>query len=167
MSRRVRKSLVALCAGLPVVFSVAAQPPLPLPTDDTLSAEPEPIRRWLNEVRAQRWMQRERRCAVKEAIHARRRWTDPWGAARQEFREQETQRRHDTFLEHINRDRETFHNQVPWGFQPDPWQPLPFFPAASLQSPADGIAQPSGEAAPQTPTYPLPGWDNRWYYRGF
>lgn len=168
MSRQVNRPLVALCAGLLVVFSVAAQPPLPLPTDDTYFAEPEPVRRWLDEVRAQRQMRRERRRAVQEAIQARRRWTDPWGAARQEFREQETQRRHDAFLEHIDRDRAAFRNQVPWGFPPDPRPGAPSpAPAPSLGSSAEVTAETSGQAASRTPAYPLPGWDNHWYYRGF
>jgi len=168
MSRRVRISIVALCAGLLVVFSVAAQPPLPPSTDGTHPAEPGPVRPWLDEVRAQRQMRWERRRAAKEARHARRRWIDPWGTAQQELREQETQRCHDAFLEHINRDREAFRNQVPWGFPQDPRPGQnPTSPAASLRAPADDATEASGQAAPRTSAYPLPGWDNRWYYRGF
>jgi len=140
-----------------MAFPVAAQPPLPFPADGMPLAEPEPVRRWLDEVRAQRQIRQERRRAAQET----RRRIDPWGAARQEIREREVQRRHDAFLEHIERDRETFRNQGPWqegtaGISATPSQPL-----------TNTAAGGSGQASPRALTYPLPGWDNRWYYRGF
>jgi len=110
MSRRSTRPIVVLCVGLLMTFPAAAQPPLPFPADSAPPAEPEPVRRWLDEVRAQRQIRQERRRAAQEA----RRRIDPWGAARQEIREREVQRRHDAFLEHIERDRETFRNQGPW-----------------------------------------------------
>ncbi|WP_141699075.1 hypothetical protein [Candidatus Thiosymbion oneisti] len=165
MSRRSTRPITVLCIGLLAVFPLAAQTPLPPPTESTPSAEPQPVRRWLDEVRAQRQkIRQERRRAAREA----RRRIDPWGAARQEIREQETQRRHDTFLEHIERDRETFRNQVPWQLRQSPWQEeTSGFSAPPLPSPADAATGASGQASPQTLTYPLPGWDNPWYYRGW
>ncbi len=165
MSPRLTRPIVALCVGLFTAFPVAAQPPLPLPIDSIPAAEPEPIRRWLDEVRAQRQIRQERRRVAKEARDARRRWIDPWGAARQELREQETQRRHDAFLEHIKRDREAFRNQVPWRFRQSPWQEETSGPpTTSPQSPTEETTRASGQTASP---YPLPGWNNRWYYRGF
>ena len=162
MSRRSTRPIAVLFIGLLVVFPVAAQTPPPSPTDGAPAAEPEPVRRWLDEVRAQRQVRQERRRTAREA----KRRIDPWGAARQEVREQEAQRRHDAFLEHIARDREAFRNQAPWQLRQGPWQEeTSRFSATSSQSPADAGA--SGQAPSQALTYPLPGWDNRWYYRGF
>jgi len=161
MSRRSTRPTVVLCVGLLMAFPIAAQTPLPPLTDGTPSAEPEPVRRWLDEVRAQRQIRQKRRRAAQEA----RRRIDPWGAARQEIREREAQRRHDAFLEHIARDRETFRNQVPWQLRQGPWQEgTSGFSATQSQPPTDAAAGAPGQAPP---AYPLPGWDNRWYYRGF
>lgn len=164
MSRRSTRLLAILCIGLFAVSPLTAQTPLPPPTDGMPAAEPEPVRRWLDEVRAQRQIRQERRRAAQEV----RRRIDPWGAARQERQEQETQRRHDAFLEHIERDREAFRNQGPWQLRQGPWQEeASGFSAPPSQPPADAAAGASGQTPPRTPTYPLPGWDNRWYYRGF
>jgi len=169
MSRRFRTPIAALVAGLLTIFGVAAQESsLPPPGTDTYPTEPEPVRQWLDEVRAQRLMREERRRAAKEAIDARRRWINPWHAAQQERREQETQRRRDAFMEYIERDRETFSNLVPWGFRQSPWQDeISEPPAGLLLSPGMDATEVAGEAEPSASPYPLPGWNNRWYYRGF
>lgn len=164
MSRRSTRPIAVLCIGLLTAVPIAAQTPLLLPTDGRPAAEPEPVRRWLDEVRAQRQkIRQERRRAAQET----RRRIDPWGVARQERREQETQRRHDAFLEHIERDREAFRNQGPWQLRQGPRQEeAAGFSAPPSRPPADAAAGVSGQAPPRLPTYPLPGWDNRWYYRG-
>jgi len=168
MSPQLTRPIAALGIGLLMAFSVAAQSPLSLPTDGVPSAEPEPLRRWLDEVRAQRQIRQERHRVAKETRDVHRRWIDPWGAARQEIREQETQRRHDAFLEHIERDREAFRNQGPWRFLQDPWQEETSGPPGTPpRSPAEDTPGISGQTAPSTSFYPLPGWDNRWYYQGF
>lgn len=132
------------------------------------AAEPEPVRQWLDEVRAQRQAREERRRADKEVRDARRRWIDPWGAAQQEAREQETRRRRNAFFEHIERDREALRNQVPWGFPRDPWQEEATGSQAEtpLSTPADATGV-SRQPVPNPSPYPPTGWDNRWYYRGF
>jgi len=163
MSRRSTRPVVVLCLGLLTALPGVAQTPPPFSTECLPAVEPEPVRRWLDEVRTQRQkIRQERRRPAQEA----RRRIDPWGAARQERREQETQRRHGAFLEHIERDREAFRNQGPWQLRHTPRQEgaSGFFPPSSRPA-ADAGA--SGQTPPRLPTYPLPGWDNRWYYRGF
>jgi hypothetical protein len=101
-------------------------------------------------------------------MDARRRWIDPWGAAQKEAREMESQRRREAFREQIERDRQAFRNQIPWLFELDPWREDNSQPPAqlppSLGTDSPGVAE---QAAPSSSPYPLPGWDNRWYYRGF
>ena len=153
-----------------VVFPVVSQepPPPPPPAVPLPPAEPEPVRQWLDEVRAQRYAREERRRADKEAREARRRWIDPWGAAQQEVREQENQRRRNAFLDHIERDREAFRNQVPWRFEQGPWpDAIPETAGELTGSAANDPPRAPAPPALRTPTYPPPGWDNRWYYRGF
>jgi len=164
MSQSSTRPLAVLCIGLLVAFPLAAQMPLP-PPDSMPTAEPEPARQWLDEVRAQRQIWQEQRRTAQKA----RRRIDPWGAARQERQEQEAQRHHDAILEHIEHDREAFRNQGPWQLHQRPWQTEAFRFSAppSSQPPANAAAGASGQAPPRTLTYPLPGWDNRWYYRGF
>lgn len=127
-----------------------------------------PVDQWLDEVRAQRQAWEERRQAQKEAMEARRRWIDPWGAAQHEAREQEITRRREAFRDHIERDRETFFNQAPWGNRA-PW---PDDPAAPDTPDERSTASEPGEGGVadehRSLSYPpLPGWDNRWYFRGF
>jgi hypothetical protein len=135
------------------------------------TGEPAPMNQWLDEVRAQRQAWEERRQAAKEALDARRRWIDPWGAAQKEARDKETQRRRDAFREQIERDRELFRNRSPWAAQSGPWQEAP--PGTENLAPDAGapaespIAPPPEEDVPGSPYPPLPGWDNRWYYRGY
>lgn len=97
---------------------------------------------WLDAVRAQRQAWEERRRAAREATDARRRLHSP----RAEALHQEQQRRHDAFLGQIERDREYFLGQGPWQTPPAAANP---------------------EAAPASPNPSLPGWDNRWYFRGY
>ncbi|MBP6807981.1 MAG: hypothetical protein KA125_06770 [Chromatiaceae bacterium] len=99
---------------------------------------------WLDAVRAQRRAWEERRQASREATDARRRYHSP----RAEALHLEQKRRRDTFLEQIERDREYFLGQGPWQTQAPP-------------------APPNPEASPDSPNSPLPGWDNRWYFRGY
>lgn len=127
-----------------------------------MAAEPEPLEHWLEEVRAQRQAWEERRRAQREAMDARRRWVDPWGAAQQEAREQEVNRRREEFRDHIERGREAFLQQPPWGTAGAPQH---------RDGPESGRRDPEAttEASPPRiePYPPLPGWDNRWYYRGY
>jgi hypothetical protein len=169
MLQRLGRLIAALSVGLLAASQLAAQePPAPAARAGNIAMEPEPVHRWLDEVRAQRQAREERRRAAKEAMEARRRWIDPWGAAQQEAREQELQRRRDALKEKIEREREAFRSQVPWGPQQNPWQdeatgPGPDFPAVPD---ADTAGPPEQPLAPPTP-YALPGWDNHWYYRGY
>lgn len=135
----------------------------------------DPLDQWLDEVKAQRRAWEERRRAAKEAVNARRRWTDPWGVAQHEAREKESQRRHDAMLEQIERDRDAFRNQVPWQ-TPETWEAGPPPPSSQptphgSQPEAGGSEQAARGATAQSPTappaYPPSGWDNRWYYRGY
>jgi hypothetical protein len=114
-------------------------------------------------VRTQRRAWEERRRAAKDAADARRRRIDPWGAAQQDAREQETKRRRDAFRETIEREREAFRNSGPWAMQPAPRQDSPPQPPTANDPTTPGAQN----AAPPEPYPPLPGWDNRWYYRGF
>jgi len=158
-----------------MVFSIAAPAPRSLAVEGPHSTEPEPIHQWLDEVRAQREIRQQHRRARKEVRQRRRQWLEPWGATRQQVREQTIRRRreafleYEAFLEHIERDREAFRNQVPWEFQQGPpWQnPLPESSEIRLPMPADEATGIYGQTAPRTSTYPLPDWDNGWYYRGF
>ena len=95
-------------------------------------------------MRAQRQAWEERRRASREATDARRRHHSP----RAEALYLEQQRRHDAFLERIERDREYFLGQGPWQTQAPP-------------------AAANPEASPVSPNSSLPGWDNRWYFRGY
>lgn len=126
--------------------------------------EPEPIGQWLDEVRRQRQAWEARRHAAREAIDARRRWIDPWGAAQQDAIEQEVQRRRDAFREKIERDREAFRSLRPWPDRPSPWGGEPTAPG---EHPGQSIGEGEPPPDPGAPYPPLPGWDNRWYYRGF
>jgi hypothetical protein len=126
-----------------------------------MAGEPERLDHWLEEVRAQRQAWEERRRAQKEAMEARRRWIDPRGAAQQEAREQELNRRREEFRDRIERSREAFLQQPPWG-TPGPQRPDGSETGArdtdgTAETPPPGIE----------PYPPLPGWDNRWYYRGY
>ena len=141
------------------------------PSAEQGSAQPggyaDPADQWLEEVRAQRRAREERRRAAKEAISARRRLTDPWGAAHQEAHEKEIQRRHDAMMEQIERDREAFREQGPWR-DSDPIDPGP--PPPPVAPPVSSGTQPEagGSQGPAgVPTYPPSGWNNRWYYRGY
>jgi len=169
MLHRLRRLMTALSVGLLAASHIAAhEPPALPPSAGGVPIESEPIHRWLDEVRAQRQAREARRLAAKEAMEARRRWIDPWGAAKKEAREQEVQRRRNAFLEKIEREREAFHSQNPWGAQLSPWQdevpgPVPDFPGAS-ETDNPGPPKPP---LPPSPSYALPGWDNRWYYRGY
>ena len=169
MLQRFKQLMVGFSFGLLAASHVGAQePPTPPPIISNLPMEPEPVRGWLDEVRAQRQAREQRRHAAKEAMDARRRWIDPWGAAQQEAREQEVQRRRDAFLQKIEREREVFRNQIPWTPQDHPWQgeiaePAPEFPIA----PETDSGGTPGQALPSPSPYALPGWDNHWYYRGY
>lgn len=106
--------------------------------------------RWLDAVRAQRQAWEERRRAAQEAMDARRRLNDPRTSAHEEH-----MRRREALMEHIERDREHFLNQGPWQIPPPP-----------NPGPPGSPGNPPG-SDPTLAYPPLPGWDNRWYYRGF
>jgi hypothetical protein len=168
MSRRTIRPIAALVIGLLGILPVAAQEQRQQPLPTTEATEPEPVNQWLDEVRAQRRTREQWRRAAKEAMDARRRWIDPWGAAEKEARDQEIQQRHEAFMEHIERDRKAFWNLAPWPAAPKYWQEDISTPATQVHSPV-GTESPdvAGKEAPNVSVYPLPGWDNRWYYRGF
>lgn len=178
MTRRFTKLIAGMwAAGLLATWPTGAQdapsaatsrpPASPI---GALTPAPEPVPRWLDEVRAQRQAREERRRAAKEAMGARRRWIDPWGAAQQEAWEQETQRRRDAFMEKVERDRKAFRSNSPWGPPHNPWSDkapgLGPGPALGSSSSTD-TAEAAGQAVTPAESYPLPGWDNRWYYRGY
>lgn len=150
-------------AATPGDDAAAAARPAPEQATVQPGAYTDPVDQWLEEVKAQRRAREERRRAAKEAINARRRLTDPWGAAHQEAHEKENQRRRDAMREQIERDRETFREQGPW-HDPGPMDLSPPPPPISsgTQPEAGGSQGPAG-----TPAYPPSGWDNRWYYRGY
>jgi len=167
---RSMRPFTLLGAWLLVAQVAAAQdpPPPPPPVVPSLPLEPEPVRQWLDEVRAQRQVREERRRAQKEAMDARRRWIDPWGAAQKEVREQENQRRHDALMEHIERDREVLRQQLPWRFVPDPWfADAPRTQMQRVPAPATAGNDPASQAVPPHDSAPRPELDNGWYYRGF
>lgn len=152
---------MALAPGMPAGMGI---PPGMAP-DPVVPAQSEPVDRWLEEVRAQRQAWEERRRTNKEAIDARRRWIDPWGAAQKEARDEENRRRRQAFRDKIERERDAFRNQSPWLGPPPPWQGPPPPPGLGL-GPDGGelTGEPSDLLAPHPP---LPGWDNRWYFRGY
>lgn len=131
-----------LCAGAPIlaedIEGSTAPSQAPAPVAD-------PALPWLDEVRAQRKAVEERRKAAREAIDARRRLSDPWGAAQKEAREDDLRRRRQAHLERMEQEREMFRGQAP-DQPPAPWPAIPDPPPAPF--------------AP-------PGWDNYWYYRGY
>ena len=142
----------------------------PPPPVGAMPPIPESVPQWLDEVRAQRQAREERRRAAKEALGARRRWIDPRGAAQQEAWERETKRRRDAFMEKVERDREAFRNHAPWGPAPTPWrnEAPDHDPDTALHSPSNpDTAEASGQTLTREEPYSLPGWDNRWYYRGY
>jgi hypothetical protein len=111
---------------------------------------------WLDAVRAQRRAWEECRRAAREAMDIHRRHRNPWPDAQTEARHQEQERRHEAFMEFIARDREYFLGQLPWQA---PVPPEPPHPEATpdLGNPAEtALSHPH-----------LPGWDNRWYFRGY
>ena len=167
MVQRFRRQIAVLCFGLLTAVALSAHEQAQ-PISGALPPEGEPVSPWLDEVRAQRRAREERRRATKEAIDARRRWIDPWGAAQHEAREQEVQRRRDAFLEKIEREREAFRNQAPWTPPQTPWPEEIAAPA--LETPAPVEAETAGSPEPsvqQPPPYAPHGWNNHWYYRGY
>ena len=103
MVQRFRRQIAVLWVGLLAACPLSGHEP-PQTTTGSVPMEPATVSPWLDEVRAQRRAREERRRAAKEAMDARRRWIDPWGAAQQEAREQEVQRRRGAFLEQIERE---------------------------------------------------------------
>ncbi len=170
MVQRFRRQIAVLWVGLLAACPLSGHEP-PQTTTGSVPMEPATVSPWLDEVRAQRRAREERRRAAKEAMDARRRWIDPWGAAQQEAREQEVQRRRGAFLEQIERDREAFRNQVPWAPAPQqsPWLNEMLTREPELTAP--GEAETAGATGPAVPPpstpYAPPGWDNLWYYRGY
>jgi len=179
MTRRFRRLIAGVwAAGLLATWPIGAQDapstsnPMPSPSPvGAMPPAPEPVPQWLDEVRAQRQAREERRRAAKEAMGARRRWLDPWGAAQQEAWEQETQRRRDAFMEKVERDRKAFRSHSPWGPPHNPWrdEAPALGPGPEFRSPSSpDTAEAAGQAVtPAEPYPPLHGWDNRWYYRGY
>lgn len=143
----------------------AAAPPNAFPPSGTLPAKPQQPHEWLGEVREQRRAWEERRQAAKEAMDARRRWIDPWGAAQQEARQQEAERRREAFREKIEREREMFRSQAPWGTIHGRRFEEPIGRGQGAVAPPAGGAE--GASPEQSGTPSPPGWDNRWYYRGY
>jgi len=170
MAQRLRRLIVGVWASLLAAAPLGAQEPgpPPMPPAGAIPPAPEPVYQWLDEVRAQRQAREERRRAAKEAMDERRRHINPRGAAKQEAWEQETQRRRDVFMEKIERDRRAFRDRAPWGPTHNPWQDKGLDTRAEPRSSSNpNSAQGTGQALTPSSPYPLPGWDNRWYYRGY
>lgn len=174
MNASLLRPLLILASGMLTAPSLAVAHDMtssPTATSNPgIPAQPEPMNQWLDEVRAQRQTREERRRIAKETIDARRRWIDPWGAAQQEAREKENQRRREAFRNQIDQDRDAFRNHVPWYSPQAPWTEPP--PSNDLpRQPAppgpDNRDTTTGTPDPLFPYPPLPGWDNRWYYRGY
>lgn len=144
----------------------------------------DPMRQWLDEVKAQRQAWEARRQAAKEAANARRRLTDPWGAAQQEARDKDNQRRRDAMRDQVERDREMFLNQWSWQgsnrWEPDLPPPAhspnvapelsPIAPESMTLNPprsAQDLAQDPTQHSDESSAYSPSGWNNRWYYRGY
>ena len=169
MTNRLNRLAVLLWAFAISTAPVAAQEPA-VPGTNRTTAEPEPFQRWLDAVRIQRQAREAEREAAKKDMEARHRWRDPWGAAKKEARDKENQRRRESFREEIERKREALRGQAPWSTQTLPWQAMP---AGQPDPPTpDDLDQdrenaPTGAMPPATAYPPLPGWDNRWYYRGY
>ena len=174
MTQRLQRLVLFLGA---VVFAVPAapaqEPVMPPPPRPMLPAptEPEGVQQWLDEVRAQRRAREERRRAAKEARDARRRLIDPWGAAQMEARAEQHKRRRDAFREEIDRKREALRSQAPWATPPSRWPEAPKESTALESSTDSGTVpeplEPEEPGNSRHPYLPLPGWDNRWYYRGY
>lgn len=167
----------------PIAPQVAPQLAPQTPGPDPLSPGivPVPARPgtpWLDEVRAQRQAREARRQSAREAFEARRRLTDPRGAAHQDAWEEEVRRRREARMQRIEQDRERFRGLGP----PPPWpEPqgggaapppalLPDRPTGDTASrdgtsPGGAPRYPPGTPAPGT--YVPPDWDNLWYYRGY
>lgn len=128
--------------GVPESFTVAAE-------DSGISSGAR-VPQWLDEVRAQRQAWETRRDATRQAMDARRRWVDPWGAAQHEAREREVEQRRQANRERIELERQLFRSQRP------------------ALGPYPEVLAPPIAWEPQAPPLPEPaGWDNRWYYQGF
>ena len=111
---------------------------------------------WLDAVRAQRRAWEERRQANRDFLDGYRP-SGPRVSGYGDSHHEEYQRRREALRERIARDRELFFNQVPWQTVPTP-------------EPPKGEGETNNPAAPPLPPPPyppLPGWDNRWYYRGY
>ncbi len=117
----------------------------------------EPLPQWLDEVRAQRRALNEHRKAMHDA---QRRARDPWGAAQQDARREELQRRRQERREQIDEDRRLFRSYGPWL--------EPGWPISPVEPPyAQSVPTPMDDAESREQHYPPQGWDNRWYYRGW
>lgn len=139
----------------PLHVTQAAGKLSPGAADNPGSIEMDTGDQWLDAVRAQRQAWEDRRRATRDAFDARRRQHDPWGALQLESREQQYQQRREAFLDRIEQDRELFRNQGPWR-------------TPAVPEPPDADALPDINPVDAPIHYPpLPGWDNRWYYRGY
>ncbi len=138
---------------------------------------PEVSTPWLDEVRAQRRSWEEKRNAARSAYEARRRANNPKAAAQQEAWEEDVQRRRSARHERMEQERELYRSLGPSLLPAWPWpnQGPNAGPDALTQDPtwdptrrADAIPGPFAPAPPgEVPLYAPPGWDNRWYFRGF
>lgn len=124
-----------------------------------VSPQTQPPLPWLDAVRAQREIWEEKRRANKAAIDARRRRIDPWGAARQDAREEEVRRRREARKDEVARNRNVLRNR---GARTPPRDP--FYQGPRPPSPEP--AQDSPDHPSPAPAYPPSGWDNPWYYQG-
>lgn len=117
---------------------------------------------WLDEVRAQRQAWESRRDTTRSDYDARRRANNPRAAVQQEAWEEDVRRRHAARIERMDQDLERFLSLGP-GQPPPPWPWVGGIPAR----PESGSAAIAPGAPGDEAIFAPPGWDNRWYFRGF
>ena len=178
--RMTRRTLLIPAAGLaaalcltahlaaddaPPAPSQAPPPPLaPYPEATGGEAHPPP---WLDEVRAQRRAWEERRQVAREQFDARRRATDPWGAAQKEAWNEEVERRREARRQRMEDERERFRDMGPPA-PPNPWPDPPAGGDPALSGPGGHPGQaPYPPGAPPSAPFAPQDWDNPWYYRGY
>lgn len=164
LGRAIAQALVwaLVCAGAPILAEDIEESTAPSQAPDPMD---DPALPWLDEVRAQRRAVEERRKAAREAIDARRRLSDPWGAAQKDAREDDLRRRRQAHLERMEQEREMIRGQAP-AQPPAPWPAIPDPPPPPGPAAGDNPLGPAYPTPPPAPFAP-PGWDNYWYYRGY
>jgi hypothetical protein len=135
-----------------------------------VTAEPDPevdpgppsFSKWLEAVRAQRQGLRQRRPRDQEPDRpALRGPVQPW--KRKADRQADWMRQRQSRRALMDMERELFRNYGPWL---EPLSPTPPTDGPRVGVPTDDRPD-SSDAAVQPDRRHPPGWDNRWYYRGW